>query len=334
MPKISIVVPVYNAEKCIKRCLDSIIGQTFSDCEVLLINDGSTDSSLNILENYTKKDERLKIITQKNAGPSAARNTGIDNATGEYVYFVDADDYIVEDALERLYQAAVSSDSELTVCGYYIVKDGVTKEHESYYEPGVYEGEDSRSIALDLLSNHSYKYLRPYTWIRMVRRDVLGNPRLRFTDEIRRSEDYLFTTELHFRIDKLCLITDQPLYYYIDTEDSITNTYVKNYWQMAKKINEILLERLPKMDTITDRLHTVLIYRSLIAFNNAAMAETKEEFDAETAEILNDEVLYNAIDSLTFSEGIKRFKAYYPLMRLRLKSLVKLRYYIKYKQRR
>lgn len=332
MPKVSIVIPVYNAEKSIERCLDSIIEQSFSDFELILVNDGSTDSSLKILEEYAEKDERIKFITQENAGPSTARNTGIDNATGKYVYFVDADDYIVKDAIERFYRAAISSGAELTVCGYYIIKDGNTKEFESYYEPGVYEESESREIALDLLNNHSYKYLRPYIWIRMVRRDVLENPRLRFTDGIRRSEDYLFTTELHFRISKLCLITDQYLYYYVDTENSITNAYVENYWQMAKRINETLLERLPEIEMIKERLHTVLIYRSLIALNNAALAEDKIIFDADAKDILEDEVLYHAIDSLSFGEGIKRFKAYYPLMRFRLKPLVKLRYYLKYRK--
>lgn len=334
MPKVSIVVPVYNAEKQIERCLDSIRGQTFSDFEVILVNDGSGDSSPKILEAYAAKDDRFRVISQENQGPSTARNTGIDNASGDFVYFVDADDYIADDAIEKLYTAAVNSGAEVTICGLYYVKDGLPKEHKITYKPGVYEGDKSRQIALDLLSNHSYIYLPPYSVIRLIRREVLEKPRLRYTEGIMRSEDYLFTTELHFRIDRLCLITDQPLYYYINNKDSITNTYVRNYWQMVGKINETLLNKLPESTDIKKGLDTVLIYRSLIALNNAARAEQKEIFAADADEILQDRILLAAIDSLSFAQGFKRFKAYYLLMRLRLKGLVKFRYYRKYSKNR
>lgn len=330
MAKVSVVVPVYNAEKTLERCLDSIVGQTFSDIELVLVNDGSRDASLRICEDYAARDRRIKVFSQENQGPSTARNTGIDHAGGDYLYFVDSDDYIASDAIKRLYTAAVSSGAEVTVCGLYYVKNGVEKEHEIIYDPGIYEGESAGKIAIDLLSDHSYRFLPPYSVIRLIRRDVLEQPRLRFTEGIIRSEDYLFTTELHFRVEKLCLITDQPLYYYMDNDSSITNTFVESYWQMVRRINEILLNRLPESEAVKRGLDTVMIYRSLIALNNAARAEDRAIFSAEIKAILQDELLFKAIDSLSFKDGFRRFKAYYPLMRLRLKALVKFRYYIKY----
>ena len=94
MPKISVIVPIFNVEKYLKECLESIINQTFKDIEIICINDGSTDNSLDILNQYAEKDNRIKVITQSNQGLSAARNTGIKYANGEYISFIDSDDYI------------------------------------------------------------------------------------------------------------------------------------------------------------------------------------------------------------------------------------------------
>ena len=102
MAKVSVIVPVYNVEKYIRKCLDSIVSQTLNDLEIILVNDGSTDTSPAICEEYKRKDERIKMITQKNQGLSAARNAGLKDATGEYVIFIDSDDYIAENMLEIL----------------------------------------------------------------------------------------------------------------------------------------------------------------------------------------------------------------------------------------
>ena len=334
MPRVSIVVPVYNAEKTLERCLDSLARQTLKDFEVLLINDGSRDSSLAICEDYQKRDDRFRVFSQENQGPSTARNAGIDRAAGQYIYFVDADDFIEDDAIARLYEAAASSGADLTICGFYYVKGDSRCQHQYPYDSGIYEEEACRKIALDLVGDHSYTVLPPYCWIRMIRRDLLENPKLRFTDRIIRSEDYLFSTELHFRTRRLCLIGDQALYHYIDTEDSITNTYVKAYWQMARRIYALLRERLPDSRDISYGLYTMLIYRSLIALNNTCRAGERKVFSRDVSEILADRLLMKAVDTLKWRDGFRRFKVYYILMRIRLKSLVRLRYYLKYRQQR
>ena len=94
MAKVSIIIPVYNVESYLRRCLDSVVNQTLKDIEIILVNDGSTDGSLAICEEYAKNDDRIKIITRKNGGLSAARNTGLDNATSEYIGFIDSDDWV------------------------------------------------------------------------------------------------------------------------------------------------------------------------------------------------------------------------------------------------
>ena len=116
MVKISVIVPVYNAEKYLNRCVNSILQQTFSDFEIILVDDGSEDQSRNICDEYAKKDKRIKVIHQQNRGQAAARNRGVSCATGEWVVFVDADDMIHQQMLECLYQAAIRLNTKLAVC--------------------------------------------------------------------------------------------------------------------------------------------------------------------------------------------------------------------------
>lgn len=116
MQKISIIIPVYNVEQYLSGCLDSVLAQTYQNFEAVCINDGSLDNSLAILEEYAQKDERIKIISQKNKGLSGARNTGLDNASGDYIFFLDSDDYLHPQTLELLLQAIFKDNANLAVC--------------------------------------------------------------------------------------------------------------------------------------------------------------------------------------------------------------------------
>lgn len=117
-PLISIIIPVYNSAKYLLKCLDSIINQTYQNLEIICVNDGSTDNSTKILQNYAKKDNRIKILTQKNAGLSAARNSGIKAATGKYITFVDADDQIKPTMLKDMISALQNSHADIAVCSF------------------------------------------------------------------------------------------------------------------------------------------------------------------------------------------------------------------------
>lgn len=101
-PLVSVIIPVYNVENYLKECLDSVLNQTYKNIEVIVINDGSTDKSLHILEDYSSKFNNIKIIDQENSGQSVARNKGLENAKGKYIYFLDSDDYILPDTLKKL----------------------------------------------------------------------------------------------------------------------------------------------------------------------------------------------------------------------------------------
>ena len=132
-PKISVIIPVYNVEKYLNQCLDSVINQNFSDMEIICVNDGSTDSSLDILESYAEKDNRINIINQKNCGLGCARNVGLANALGDYILFLDSDDFLSENCLNELYLNAINNDSDLIIFKYYKYDDV----NEEYYQVGV-----------------------------------------------------------------------------------------------------------------------------------------------------------------------------------------------------
>ena len=123
MVKISVVVPVYNVGVYLEKCLDSLLAQTLDDIEILCINDGSTDNSLEILQKYAQKDERIKIFDKENEGQGVGRNIGIKNATGEFIAFVDPDDWVELDMYEKMYAQAKKLDSQVVFCDYKKVQE-------------------------------------------------------------------------------------------------------------------------------------------------------------------------------------------------------------------
>ena len=128
MTKISVIVPVYNVEKYLSKCLDSLANQTLKDIEIIIVNDGSPDNSQKIIDEYVKKYNNMKSYIKENGGLSDARNFGIKKATGEYISFLDSDDYVTHDMYERMYEKAISNNFDIVVCDLnYVTDDKITK---------------------------------------------------------------------------------------------------------------------------------------------------------------------------------------------------------------
>lgn len=184
MCKVSVIVPVYNSEKFIEKCLDSLISQTLKDIEILVVNDGSKDSSLAILKRYEAKyAPMIMVLNQENAGVSAARNKALNQAVGEYIAFVDSDDYVENDYIETLYHAAVSNRSDMVFCGYQMVRpDGTLLEKMKISElnPG----------------DESYHYKIMTICMRIFRREFLQKHHIRFPEQVR-GEDLPFNLTVY-----------------------------------------------------------------------------------------------------------------------------------------
>ena len=217
MISISVIVPIYNVEKYLESCLLSIKNQKFDDFEVILVDDGSTDSSRQIAEQFVKMNpEKFKLICQKNQGLSGARNTGIIHSTGEYVCCVDSDDWIDCMYLSEMHKAAIKNNADLVFCAYVSVDEFGTpiKEiHEERFKSGksysIYETPE-----LLLMQNAA--------WNKMYRRNIIVESELIFTPKVW-YEDIRFTKK-YLSFCKNCVYCDKVLYYYMNREGSIMNS--------------------------------------------------------------------------------------------------------------
>ena len=209
--KISVIIPVYNVEKYLARCLDSVVGQTFRDIEIICVNDGSTDESASIAEQYAKKDGRISLINQENKGLSAARNAGMRIARGKYIGFVDSDDWIDLDFLEKLYNAAES-------CGADAACSEIRRPHASGKNP--YKLKFESSQVLSTVSD-KYKVLeiprRCYVWNKIYLRSELERQNLKFV-EGRMFEDIYFTPRFLFNCKKITTVSGVSYNYWANPE--------------------------------------------------------------------------------------------------------------------
>lgn len=217
MEKVSVIVPVYNNEKFVETCIWSLCRQTYQNLEILVINDGSSDNSGQILERMAEKDERIRLIHQKNAGVSAARNKGVELAEGEYLTFVDGDDYVSTDYIEKFYECAKKRKAELVICGVtYVEEDGrILKK----IQPGEYRRFEKEEWAarISAVGSHFYK------------RSLWEKYRIRF-QEGERGEDMPISLLFSALCDKICTLP-QCGYYYVQHSSSAMHQFrgLKNY---------------------------------------------------------------------------------------------------------
>lgn len=190
-PKISVIVPVYNVEQYLHRCIDSILAQTFTDFELLLINDGSTDKSGKICDEYAKKDKRIRVFHKENGGVSSARNVGLDNAKGEWVTFVDSDDWVEINYFSDLMKDNYIADLTYFGCRFCFENDSYT-----IYIPNEFYSQDKETIEKQLgwLKNNPQKvdYLG-FTWNKLFNRNIILKNHIAFTENLTLREDEVFT---------------------------------------------------------------------------------------------------------------------------------------------
>lgn len=221
MPAISIVMPVYNAERFLARSVDSVLAQTFTDFELLLIDDGSSDSSPNLCDAYAKKDARIKAFHKENGGTSSARNMGIELAEGDYIGFMDNDDYIFPYAYEKLYEKVVAADADVVKCGFVLIDDDDflppypidEKDVKSQYVPYSYDG--SFLTSKQYLGDIIQKRADAAIWNMLVKRDICKQ--LRFWD--RYFEDWEFHSKLAMLVQGYATIPEHG-YVYIQRKES------------------------------------------------------------------------------------------------------------------
>ena len=218
---ISVIVPIYKVQDYLKECIESIINQTYSDIEVILVDDGSPDRCPQMCDEWAKRDSRIRVVHKKNGGLSSARNAGLDVAKGEYISFVDSDDFICKDALENLYNR-IKDDKSIGITSglIYRYQDGSINNFKDQWLCSKEIVIPSSEFLLETMSQKT-----SYTvWNKLYRRDVIGNTRFR---EGRNNEDTLFMYDLgkNIAILNVCMVEiPHYVYYYRYREDSICTT--------------------------------------------------------------------------------------------------------------
>ncbi len=241
MVKVSVVVPIYNAENYLEQCLDSIITQTLKDIEIILIDDGSTDGSAEICKKYLS-DSRVSYYHKENEGLAAARDDGMMRANGEYIGFVDSDDWIRPCMYEKMYTAAKTNDSDVVFCNCIENEDG------HIFTPEMPDGAYNRQTIMEEILPKTLAYVgkngtkRAIRWsncLRIYKNETLKKNHIRFDRRLRRSQDLQLTYEATLAAQNYYYI-GEPLYHNRVVSDSLSRGYTKNMWQLYTYLIDIL----------------------------------------------------------------------------------------------
>ena len=245
MDLVSVIIPIYNSEETIKKCIESITKQTYKQLEILCINDGSTDSTLNILNKYSKNEKRIKIINQDNSGVSIARNNGIQQSTGEYIIFVDSDDWLELNYVEKMVNAIKKEKVDVVRCSYY-------KEYKTYSEKeNMFELSNKKLTGKEInktnVQNHflyNKQSINNYIVLLIIKSSIIKNT-IEFDKDLYMMEDALFYQQLFHNINSI-FFYDNALYHVNKSNISATRDITKieknliGILETSKKISSFL----------------------------------------------------------------------------------------------
>ena len=305
--KVSIIIPVYNADKHLSQCLDSIINQTLKEIEIICVNDGSTDFSCQILEKYAQKDQRIKIINKNNSGPGASRKIGLNFATGEFIAFVDSDDWVKLDTFEKLYNNGISNNSDLVIIN-----------------PIRYDGNNDRYLYMDgfdianyLNDNNinfdqftfDYTDINPFilnksfsTWSKLYKNEFLNSYNDFYFPEYTFYEDVPFHVQVLLRAKRISFCTERLYIYRVSSDNSMID-----YSTKSRKVFDIFI--------VVDKVRQFLI-------ENEKIDEFKSEFIQFEIRQLT-QWLDNCGDDYK-QEFFERTKQYFKQMNLNIDVINKL----------
>lgn len=267
---ISVIVPLYNVEKYINRCIDSILNQSFGNFEVILVDDGSTDKTGEICDLYAEKDSRVRVIHKENGGGSAARKTGIDAAVGKYIMFIDSDDAYVEGALEKAHQTIVSEDVDIVQFGFYKTAN---IEDVTPFGTGKVQLFDGRDALLQIMTQKSPNVFNNLLWCKIYKSEIVKKPE--YNIAIRTIDDVPMIARIFYYAERVATL-DLPLYYYIQRQDENNQSIMD---QLAKSREKFILSHLQTFSDISAffKDKDTVIYqaslKNLIAFALSAIKE-------------------------------------------------------------
>ena len=241
VPKISIIIPVYNAEPYIEQCISSVLDQTINEIEVIAVNDGSTDDCKQILDRLASSDDRLKVFHQRNKGVSTTRNFGLQQATGKYIGFCDADDFMEPTMLWELYNAMETNDADFGICNVTLLKEGEQAKLRLHLSDGMIEiGNDHGEFVREMMR---FRYDNA-NWNKLFLADTIRKHQLQFNPEMNIYEDLLFNLQ-YLQFAKKVVVLAKPLYNYRVLQNSL---YSGNVTSRVQQFNRLFTEYLQFAD--------------------------------------------------------------------------------------
>lgn len=289
---ISVIVPVFNDEKYLKECIESIIKQTYENLQIILIDDGSRDKSGKICDMYAEKDKRIEVIHKENGGVSSARNVGLDNARGEWVTFIDADDWVEEDFLKLMLEKATKEKADVVLC-----------EYNRRIEKNIERVELTAKEEIINSEKHLQNALNPqtgcgYCTMKLIKKSIIKD---KFDENLKAAEDALFSIRLSNKINKEVILRKALYNYRMNSESAVKRydeEYPKKYLKAIKKIKEYLEEQHSNKEAIQNYYNFVAYHVMLIAVNYCYHPENKQKHKLS--------ILKKVCKQTDFKEGIEK----------------------------
>lgn len=306
--KISIIIPVYNAEKYLVQMLDSVLNQSFTDFEVVAVNDGSKDNSLAILNEYAGRDLRIKVIDKENTGVSDTRNIGIENATGEYICFADADDLLHPDYMKKMYDIAEKNNADMVVCGYVTFRD---ESKISYKKFDLAKNNQVESIKFLLDSG-----LLTSSWNKLIKINVLND--IRYDVNMTFGEDLFFCWKCFLCADKV-YFTESELYFYRLLNEGATSKFHGFLYEKYSRAFEDLKNTAEELDfeTVDFEEMDIFFTKRIPSFVRMEVRCRKSLFEKyhNLKRILNDDIITGVLNDkwaqLIENENKKNVKIFF-----------------------
>lgn len=298
MDLISIIVPIYNSEKTIKRCIESLLNQTYKNLEIILVNDGSTDKSKEICKFYYNKYSNIKVINKENSGVSSSRNVGINSSKGKYILFCDADDFVELDWCYSLYENIKKEECELSICGYSSYNEKMNLEKINIYDENLY---CSYIYPKEFIKLRKKSMLNS-VWNKMFIADIIKLNNIKFKD-IALGEDTIFVLNYICKIKKISII-NKSLYNYLScNSQSLSKKYNKDLYYCYKSIFDSI-KNLAEVSGLKPNEYYQEYYTSYFKAMIAVLENTENELNTDS---FYKKIRYNTkiINDIDFKKSIK-----------------------------
>ena len=298
MIKVSVVIPIYNAEKYLEQCIRSVMEQTLKDIEIILIDDGSTDGSAEICNKFVSEDKRIIYYYKENEGLAAARQDGIERASGEYVGFVDSDDWVEPDMFEKMYLAGKSNDSDVVLCNAFEYSEEKVRFNicGGAYNRDQIENEVLPKSFITIDERGARSNIRWANWIRIYKMQTIKDKSVSFDRQFRRCQDLPFTLDMMLVAENFYYV-DEFLYHNRQDAGSLSRGYTKNMWKLIKPLILHIKDSVSKYPEYVKYYGTTAFFLCTDCIDNEFKSDAPpfSEQKKHLKEILSDEVCFSCL---------------------------------------